>query len=306
MNKTAVIDLGTNTFHLLIGSCRNGQLHISAQEKVAVKIGKGGINQGIITHEAMQRAVACLRSFKEVIDRHRVQNVLAFGTSALRSALNAPELVARIANETGFQIQIISGEREAELIYAGVRAAVPLGDQPNLIVDIGGGSVEFIIANRTEVFWEVSLEIGGQRLLEMFQKHDPILADEIARLHLYLDAALQPVWGALARYQPETLVGSSGTFDTLSEMYCASKGIPYPAHVPQTPLTWEYFSEAFNDLVARNRAERLALPGMIELRVDMIVVACCLIRFLYLHHRFRDIKVSTYSLKEGAMLSAIS
>lgn len=301
--RIAIIDLGTNTFNLLIAEKRMGRFATLHQERIAAKMGVGGINNGFITSEAIERVIGALKKFKLNIANWQVTQVTAFGTSALRSAKNGVELTEKIFIETGISVRIISGEEEAELIYLGVRNAVPLGSPKSLIVDIGGGSVEFIIANATEIFWKKSVEIGGQRLIEKFQHHDPILSEERAQIKDYLEVELAPLLSELKKHRPETLVGSSGSFDTLSEIYCNKQGLPFPRE-PETPLTIAGFEAIFDELLSKPRRERLAIPGMIEMRVDMIVVACCLIQFLFKKHIFRSIRVSAYSLKEGVLASS--
>lgn len=301
--RIAIIDLGTNTFNLLIAEKRMGEFVTLHQERIATRMGVGGINKGFIRTEAIQRVIEALKKFKLTIEKWQVTTVTAFGTSALRSAANGIELIEKIYIETGIEVKIISGEEEASLIYLGVRSAVALGLSKSLIVDIGGGSVEFIIANADELFWKKSVEIGGQRLIEKFQHHDPLLPVEMAQISQYLEIQLAPLFDELAKHQPETLVGSSGSFDTLSEIYCSKLGVPFPK-VPETPLTIAGFETIFDELLHKTRSERLAIPGMIEMRVDMIVVACCLIQFLLKKHSFKSIRVSAYSLKEGVLANS--
>ncbi len=303
MNKRiAVIDLGTNTFHLLIAEPAAEGFHTLVREREAVKIGMGGINNGLITEAGVARALATLQKFKATIDAWQADLVLAIGTSALRNARNGSEVVRQIEQKTGIVPRIITGEEEADLIYKGVAAAVPWGEAPALVVDIGGGSVEFIIGTQKHALWRASLEIGGQRLLEMFQQHDPIWSSEVEALKIYLAEKMEPVLAQLRLHQPRTLVGSSGTFDTLSEIYCHRNGLPYRLDDRETPFSIDAFGPIYEELLRKNRAQRLQIPGMIELRVDMIVVACCLIDFLLTNHGFEDIRVSTWSLKEGVLV----
>jgi exopolyphosphatase / guanosine-5'-triphosphate,3'-diphosphate pyrophosphatase len=300
MDKIAIIDLGTNTFHLLVAEWKDDGYAITYQEKLPAKIGVGGINQSLITPEAIERSVAVLQSYQQTLVEMKITQVMAFGTSALRNASNQVQVIKRIREATGIDVKIISGDEEAELIYKGVRAAVALGKEKSLMVDIGGGSVEFIIGSEKELFWKQSFEIGGQRLLEKFQHHDPILNQEVQQLNQYLDESLSPLWEVLKTHQPKSLVGSSGTFDTLSEIYCFKNNI-LQEQKPETPLTITAFNEIFEELLLKNREERMQISGMIELRVDMIVVACCLIDFVLKKHRFETIRVSAYSLKEGVL-----
>jgi exopolyphosphatase/guanosine-5'-triphosphate,3'-diphosphate pyrophosphatase len=305
-SRIAIIDMGTNTFHLLLAEADAHGYHITYRDRLAVKIGKGGINRGVITAEGLNRALLAMQSFKNIIDEHGgVARIYAFGTSALRNASNKDEVKLKIRELTGIDIHIISGDEEARFIYEGVKAALGLGDDLSLIVDIGGGSVEFIIGNHETILWKESLEIGAQRLLEQFQKNDPISADEIKDLDEHFAKVLQPVFNALRKFPATILVGSSGSFDTLSDIFCARHEIAKAPDEIETPLSLEGFYEIYDELIHKNRQERMKIPGMIEMRVDMIVVACCLIRYLLEQYAFLRIRVSTYSLKEGVLASLI-
>jgi exopolyphosphatase/guanosine-5'-triphosphate,3'-diphosphate pyrophosphatase len=305
-SKIAIIDMGTNTFHLLIAEADERGYHIVSRDRLAVKIGMGGINEGIITEEGLHRALLAMQSFKNTMEQSGITKVFAFGTSALRNARNGEEVVKKIKALTDIDVNIISGDKEAEYIYMGVKAALHMEREKSLIIDIGGGSVEFIIGDNDHIFWKQSLEIGAQRLLEKFHKSDPITPDEIEALNIYFEKALVPVFDALKIHQPEILIGSSGTFDTLSDIFCITHDINKSAEEIETPLSIPGFYEIYQELIHKTRAERMNMPGMIEMRVDMIVVACCLIRYLLEHHAFKRIRVSTYSLKEGVFASMIS
>ena len=302
-NTVAIIDMGTNTFHLLVAEFEGQNYKITYRNSIAVKIGKDGINDGYITEQGVSRALHAIQNFKSTLNTLSVKKILAFGTSALRVANNGAEIIQKIITETGIETRIISGEEEATYIYEGVASAMKI-DQKSLIVDIGGGSVEFIIGNEKEIFWKQSFEIGGQRLLEKYQKHDPILPEEIDVLNDFFLQSLKPLSAAMTQYDPQVLIGSSGSFDTLSEIYCAKKNIKWHDN-PETPLTIASFYEIFEEFKIKNRAERLQIPGMIEMRVDMIVVACCLIEFLLTNFSFNRVRVSSYSLKEGVLASLI-
>lgn len=300
-NRIAIIDLGTNTFHLLIAEGDHNGYTIIYRDRLAVKIGMGGINDGIITEAGFDRALLAMQSFRNAMDNHQVTATYAFGTSALRNARNGQQIADRIKALTGIDVNIISGEQEAHYIYLGVRAALGLAHDKNLIVDIGGGSVEFIIADHDNVFWKRSYEIGAQRLLEKYQKHDPIWPEEIEQLNSHFRESLESLFEVLKKFQPDILVGSSGTFDTLSDIFCITHNIHKSPDDSETPLSIEGFYEVYKELISKNREGRMQIPGMIDMRVDMIVVACCLVKFLLENHPFNRIRVSTYSLKEGVL-----
>ncbi|MCB0487219.1 MAG: exopolyphosphatase [Cyclobacteriaceae bacterium] len=299
-NRIAIIDLGTNTFHLLIVDVNQPGYRIVHRERQAAKLGKKGINEGIITEDAFQRASKTIAAFKASIDSMAVDDIYAFGTSALRSASNQKGIIEQIKTKHAIDVNVITGDEEARLIFEGVKSALTFGGK-SLVMDIGGGSVEFIIGDDSQIYWKQSFEIGAQRLLEMYHQHDPISQKETQDLYQHFDEVLPPLFHALAEYEPEALVGSSGTFDTLSDIYCIEKGITKDSNAPETPLSFEGFRQIFRELLVRNREQRMAIPGMIELRVDMIVVACCLIDYVTKKYSFNKIRVSSYALKEGVL-----
>ena len=305
MDKIAIIDLGTNTFHLLIVEVQEGKETILHKEKVAVKLGQGGISEGSINKEAEARAVKTMLYFSDKIKKEKVVNVFASATSAMRSAGNGEEVMQSIYKATGISIKLISGLDEARFIHRGVKKALQIGLEPALIIDIGGGSVEFIICNQIEVFWMQSFEIGAQRLLDKFHKHDPILPKDIEKLDDFLRKELAELKVKMDIYQPHHLIGSSGTFDTLTDINFQQQELEKPDDISFL-LPLDDFDRIFHEIIRKNREERMAIPGMIEMRVDMIVVAVCLIQFLIENNEFIDIKVSTYALKEGLLDAILS
>ncbi|WP_034256539.1 phosphatase [Adhaeribacter aquaticus] len=306
--KLALIDLGTNTFHLLIVEVdQDNQVETLVKIKEPVKLGEGGISHGAITDAARERALKTLKSFKALVDEHQVNVVRALATSAMRNTANGPELVQAIAEETGFVVEIISGDKEAELIYYGVKSALDLGTEKNLIVDIGGGSVEFIIADNQQIYWKESYEIGAQRLLDKFFVTDPISEIAIEAEKHFLQEQLSSLTKAVEEFKPTVLIGSSGTFDTLCDIDAQKNGIDRQQDCcPESDLSLGCFYEIYEDIIRKNKAERLAIPGMLEMRVDMIVVASVLIDYILENNDLHKIRVSSYALKEGMLNQILS
>jgi len=301
--RYAVIYLGTNTFHLLVAELSDLGMHQLFAEKVGVRIGKGGITKGIITPDAMERASICMRSFAKRLAEFGIapEKAIAFGTSAMRNAANGVAVAAQLEAETGIQVRIIDGDQEAAYIYNGVRHSFLFTAQPALVMDIGGGSVEFILADKTGVLWQRSFEVGGQRLMDLFMKQDPIAQDQISTLGEWLDQQLAPLWEACAKHQPTTLIGSAGTFETLADM-CFFK--LHSEHMPFEESTWEELplgtiGQLTAELLTKTKEERLQVPGMIELRADMSVVAMLLLRQVLVRTAVPRVVASLYALKEG-------
>jgi exopolyphosphatase/guanosine-5'-triphosphate,3'-diphosphate pyrophosphatase len=301
--RVAVMDLGTNTFHLLIAE-PDAQMFFREirHEYVGVKLGEGGINEGTIKPDAYRRGVDTLNSFQELIAQYEVKQVKAIATSALRSASNGQQFIDEVQQHTGITIETISGDTEAGYIYEGVRASGCLQQSNSLIVDIGGGSVEFILGNNQHIIYKRSFEIGAARLIAKFHRTDPVTTAEKTELSQYLDSTLQPLFEAVAHESIDTLIGSSGAFETFAELVEAGKGNKFD--LKQTPVyTFEgnELMEATNQIIHSNHDERAATPGIIAVRVDMIVVASLLTQYLMEKLNLQDVVMSAYSLKEGVL-----
>jgi exopolyphosphatase/guanosine-5'-triphosphate,3'-diphosphate pyrophosphatase len=302
--RFALIDMGTNTFHLLITEVDESGHHTDlVKTQLPVRLGQGGITNGAIAPEASERAMKALRDFRRQIDEYGVETARAMATSMVRNASNGEDFIKDIYKQTDIQVEVIDGDREAELIYYGVRSAGVLDEQTALVMDIGGGSVEFILCNNQEIFWKRSFEIGAQRLMDQFLNQDPIPDASVEAEKRYLAEKLQPLTEAVARYKPTVLVGSSGTFDTLCDIDALSKSdnsrqLAQPA---ASTLTIADFYKIHQELLHKTHAERLAILGMLEMRVDMIVLATIAVDFVLQQYNLQEIRVSAYALKEGVL-----
>jgi exopolyphosphatase/guanosine-5'-triphosphate,3'-diphosphate pyrophosphatase len=303
-NRFAVMDLGTNTFHLLIAEVGSKGFNEISRDHEAVKLGEGGMSKGFIQQSAFDRGVKTIERFAEKINRYNVTKVKAIATSALRNARNGPDFVAMVQQNASIEIQIIDGIKEAEYIYEGVKFSGALSDSSSLIMDIGGGSVEFIICNNTEMLWKCSFEIGAARLIEQFHQIDPITPQSIHMLHRYLDDKLQPLFDAYEQFSVDKLIGSAGAFETFAEVIELEQQLVFDI---KQLKTYDFklldFIRLTDRLIISSNAERSAVNGIIPLRVDMIVVASIITRYVLSKLGIQKIGMSTYSLKEGVMAS---
>lgn len=299
--KAAIIDMGTNTFHLVLVELFEDHFHTIYKEKIPVKIGQGGISHNTIHPDARKRAFHTLQHFKNLIDGESITEIFAFATSGVRNAHNGSEFVVEIKDRFGIDVQVIDGIQEAQMIYEGIRLSGSLNGQVYLMVDIGGGSVEFIIGTSQEALWKQSFEIGGQRMLDLFHYHDPILQEEVENLTSYLEKILDQLAEAIRLFRPTGLVGASGTFDTLTDIYFASlhQSKSRDQHTFQLPR--DEFERIAKKLLTLNKEDRLNIPGMIPMRVDMIVVASCLIEYILKLVPVDTLICSSFALKEGAI-----
>ena len=296
----SIIDLGTNTFNLLVAEKdAAGKLHVLRSEERSVFLGRGGIEQGLITHDAMERGLTVLRAFVDKSRELGSERVAGFGTSALRNARNAQDFTGRVKRELDVDITIIPGEEEADLILEGVRQAIPFSGKPVLVMDIGGGSIEFVLATDKALMWKRSFEIGATRLLERLSPSDPLSLQEYFRICAYLDAQLEPLFAVMDRHWPTALVGSAGSFDTLAELVASERSTP----IASGELTMTFSSLEFDaikeGLIGSTRAERASIKAIPEYRVDTLPLALIAIeRVLALG--IEELRWSRYALKEGA------
>jgi exopolyphosphatase / guanosine-5'-triphosphate,3'-diphosphate pyrophosphatase len=300
--QVAVIDLGTNTFNMLIAE-QNGQGYKTIyNEKISVKLGRGGIGLNLIKPDAFDRGLTALTAHKQVIENYHVEKVIALGTSALRTAENSCDFVNAVKEKLGIDIEIISGQREAELIFKGVMQT--LGDRKNnaLILDIGGGSNEFILVNNDKIIWKESFKLGMARLIEQFRPSDPIQPEEILAMEKHFDKELQPLFEALKEIEVNYLVGAEGSFETFYNMinyFLNSDFHPHKSDMAKT-LNQNDIQTLHEILIRSTSNQRMKMKGLEPYRVEMIVAATIFVDYLLKHLKIGQILVSPCSMKEGA------
>ncbi len=305
--RIAVLDLGTNTFNMLIAEIDNQKNYKKIySSKVAVRLGEGGINRNIITDEAFERGLVALRNQITAFKNFGCDQVLAFGTSALRSADNGQQFVETVAELYDLHIQIIDGDTEAEMIYKGVKLALDLGNEKALIMDIGGGSTEFIIANQHQTYWKKSFPLGVSRLLQWLLPSDPIKEAEISKLKKHLNEEMDELWKACKEHKVETLIGSSGSFDSLADMIAIHIR---QQEIPEEQKSFDFKIEEFlrieEKILKSNKEQRLEMRGLHRIRVDLIVAAVMMIDLVIENCDIKKIKRSAYSLKEGILFDVL-
>jgi exopolyphosphatase/guanosine-5'-triphosphate,3'-diphosphate pyrophosphatase len=307
MKPIAVMDLGTNTFHLLIAEGDAATPTILFKTTNPVKLGEGGINKGVIQPAAYKRGVKAMEQFQQEIAKYDVQKVSAIATSALRSAANGQDFVDEVKVKTGIAIETISGDEEAGFIYKGVKAGGCLSAKNSLIMDIGGGSVEFILGNKDGILWKQSFEIGAARLMDKFHQIDPITPEAIAELKKYLADRLADMFNGVADFDIDYLIGSSGAFDTFAEVIEATNGNPFDIRqIKNYDFDAADFIKTTDKLIRSSHNERANNKSIIPIRVDMIVVAAIATRFVMEKLGINKVTLSTNSLKEGVVADMLA
>ena len=295
-----VMDLGTNTFHLLIAEGNGSNPNILFQTTNPTKLGEGGINKGLILPAAYERGVKAMQEFSNEISKHNLSTIKAIATSALRSAGNGQAFIDEVKATSGISIETIDGNEEARYIYNGVKAGGCLSNQNSLIIDIGGGSVEFILGNEDSILWKQSFEIGAARLMDKFHQADPITPEAINELNAYLEKRLSDMFAGVKGYQINNLIGSSGAFETFAEVIEAKNGNLFDIRkVKHYTFNGEDLISITDQLITSSHEERANDKSIIPVRVDMIVVASLVTRFVMNKLNINNVVMSTNSLKEG-------
>lgn len=307
--RVAIIDIGTNTINLLVADTKDGgSYNIISSTKVTARLGQGGINDGVITPEAMKRGLDAISThMKTLATLGKVDKIVAIGTSAMRNASNADEFSKAVEEKYGFGIKVISGEEEARTIFDGVKQVMPLGRERVLILDIGGGSCEFIIANKDGVAWAHSYELGMARILDKFHPSDPITHKEIMAIEAYIRQGLSQegasLYDAIRNFPTTTLVGTSGSFDTLAALVAARN---HPLINVSLSTSYEIpmpsFDDIFRKLITSTAEQRKEMPKMDQSRIDLIIPGAIFINFVITEMKIENLYQCGFALKQGSIL----
>ena len=290
----AVIDIGTNTFNLLIAEKLDIGITVIESHKVAVSLGMGGINEGYLTEDAMNRAMRAFEVFREKLLPYDVKPVL-IATSAVRDAKNAKVFVDIVKEDFGWGIDVISGDQEAQLIYRGVTLCFPFNEHA-MIMDIGGGSTEFIEADQYGVMSAISLNIGVSRLYQGFSVQDPLTIEDIDQIENFLEENSE---GFFDEMQVDTLIGSSGTFETFYELIYRK---PFPEGSEVLELELKPFEQSLDTLIHSTLEERNKNEFIIPIRKKMAPFAAVKTRWVMRKLKPKKVILSPFSLKEGALV----
>lgn len=296
--KIAVFDLGTNVFNLLISNVSKNSCNIVKVIKCGAHIGEGGFKNGALTQEALNSSMTAIGSlYKEIEQQGDVEYIKAFATSAIRDSSNGPLFTSRVKDKYNIDVEIISGEREAQLIYKGVRESMLLYNDTVLILDVGGGSNELIIADKDQIFWKQSYPLGVIRMKELIAPSDPIKTTEVESYLNHLERVLENFYEQILIYKPKLLIGTSGSFDTIRELLYPDDNFEVPAR----QLEISEFGELHKKLLKSTREERFAMAGMSPLRAEYMVLGSIFVDHIIKNSGIDELYQSSYSLKEGYM-----
>lgn len=297
--KVAVIDLGTNTCNLLLAKVKNHNFTILHQSKQLVKLGDKDIRNNRVSSKAIERVESCISQQQKIIRQFEAEKIRIVATSAIRDAENKIEILERICNKTGWIVKVLSGETEAQLIFEGVLLALEKLEKPTVILDIGGGSNELILAENNAIRWKESKPTGMARVINQFVLSDPIKPEEMKILHEFFMARHEMAIQKCREKKVDTLIGCSGAFDTIADII--DKVNPGKKQRRRQQISIADFNRVYKKLLNSTRNERIQMKGMDMVRVDLIVPAVIFIQQLITQTNITKIIQTDYALREGVL-----
>lgn len=304
----AAIDIGTNSFHLVIAKVNDeGIVKILSKDKEVVRLGKSSSDMKHISLEAMERAVTTLKRFKIICDSFNAE-IRAVATSATREALNRDEFIDKVFERTGICIEVVSGFEEARLIYLGILQAINVYDSRILLIDIGGGSTEFLVGEKGQVHYANSIKLGAVRLTEKFFKDGKFKKDSIENARLHVRSIINPIVRHIKEQKYDFVIGTSGTITTLGTMIYSKKTGEDTSEFNFN--NYKYSSsellEMVNELLnAETISQVKHFEGLESQRADIISAGAIILEQIVKEVDIKDITLSSYALREGILFDTV-
>jgi exopolyphosphatase / guanosine-5'-triphosphate,3'-diphosphate pyrophosphatase len=307
-NILAAIDIGTNSFHLVIAKIDNKKrFTVLTRAKEVVRLGTSSNDMKYISPDSLERGVETLKRFKLICESYDA-DIIAIATSATREALNKQEFLSRVYKETGIEINIVSGYEEARLIYLGVIQSLDIYDKKILLIDIGGGSSEFLIGEKGEVKMASSIKVGAVRLTHKFSLDEKIDKGELKDARQFVKGAINQTTRMIEKEDYELVVGSSGTINNIGAIISAEDT---PEDIPDINLNGfvikrKALQNALNKIYkAETNSERLQIPGLDPKRADIITAGAVILEQIFNELNLEKMTLSSYALREGIIMNYI-
>ena len=307
MKKLAAIDVGTNSIHLIIAAVNplNGKFKVLDREKEVVRLGAGSKDMKSLSESAMQRGVETLRRYRLIAKSHEA-TIRAVATSAVREALNQQEFISRVKAKTGIQLEVASGFEEARLIHLGVLQALPIFKKKHLLVDIGGGSTEFLIGHQRKILYNNSIKLGAVRLTQRFfpeQKYSPKALKECDE---FIRGMLSHVRRSVRKEQYDIAVGTSGTILSIANMIRLHSGDDGETSLNSYTFSRDQLAEMVETIMhACASRKEFAIEGLDPARADIIVAGAMILRRIFAELGVKSMTVSEFALREGIILDTV-
>ncbi|MFF7815826.1 exopolyphosphatase [Streptomyces sp. NPDC007945] len=302
MTRVAGIDCGTNSIRLLVADVHpeTGELVELDRRMTIVRLGEGVDRTGRLAPEALERTFAACREYAAVIRELGAERIRFVATSASRDAENRQDFVDGVVAILGVEPEVISGDQEAAFSFTGATGSLP-GDDRRLVVDIGGGSTEFVVGTR-EVEAARSVDIGCVRLTERHVRHDPVTAEEAEAIRADVRAALDLAAETVPIDSAATLVGLAGSVTTVAAL---ALGLPEydSTKIHHSRIPADRIAEVTGRLLASTHEERAAIATIHPGRVDVIVAGALVLQEIVERVGAAEVVVSEHDILDGIALS---
>ncbi|CAK6693860.1 Ppx/GppA phosphatase family protein [Synechococcus sp. BA-124 BA4] len=307
LRHVAAIDIGTNSIHLLIAAVdphlRSFRLVLA--EKSTTRLGERDPETGDLTPEAIERAFIALRHCRQLAESHGVEQILTAATSAVREAPNGRLFVQAVQEQLDLEVDLVSGQEEARLIYLGVLSGMAFGDTPHLILDIGGGSTELILADGSDARELTSTRIGAVRLQRDFIHEDPMPPARLTFLRAFIQGSLEPAVERVKRQlrpgEVPVMVGTSGTATALAALVAAEQERT-PLRLQGFRMSREQIDQQVNRLTTLTPEQRRSLPAINERRAEIIVPGALVLQQAMAMLQTAEMVISERALREGLIV----
>lgn len=295
MRRLGVIDLGSNTFHLLIVEHDSGlNFKILFRKRIFTSLSEGGIEH--ILPSRIDAGLKSIKEFKYNLDLYHCNHLRAIGTAVLRTASNRKEFIDKAEEILCTKIEIIDGASEANYIFKGITLSPLVGRGTHLIMDIGGGSTEFILIREGQAIFSKSYVIGVGALYAMFHKSEPISSSEINQISRYIYEKIADLKSMVDLHKPEFLIGASGSFEVLPMI--SGYDLSETEIMKVEPKT---FLDIYHKIISADEISRSNIEGLPRERIKLIVVGMILKKVIFDLMQPSHIYVSPFGLKEGVL-----
>ena len=305
--RIAAIDIGTNSFHLLVAAVdpKLRTFRIIQAEKATTRLGERDPENGELTAAAMQRGLETLRQFRDLAASHRVEQIVTAATSAVREAPNGRDFLQTIHDDLGMEVDLVSGPEEARLIYLGVLSGMPFGDRPHLLLDIGGGSTELILADGRDARALTSTRVGAVRLQRDFVRDDPMPPQRRSFLQAFIQGSLEPAVDKVRRRikpgETPVLVATSGTAMAIGSLAASEEERP-PRKLHGYRVTRQSLNQVVDRLITMTPAQRRELAPINDRRAEIIVPGALILQTTMKMLGVEEFVLSERALREGLIV----
>ncbi len=305
--RVATIDIGTNSTHLLIAKLepKLNTFSIELAEKSTTRLGERDPDTGELTSLAMNRAFSTLKRFKDLSESYKVESLIIAATSAVREASNGRIFLSEIKKKIGLDVELISGAEEARLIYLGVLSGMQFDNKPHLVLDIGGGSTELILADSSEARALTSTKIGAVRLQREFIKKDPISSETELFLRSFIrgsmESAIDKVSKRIEAGERPVLVATSGTAMAIGGLI-SNKNNHIQSKLQGYKIPKNHLDNIVSELIKMTPTERSELSSLSERRSEIIVPGALILQTIMTMVSVDEVVLSERALREGLVV----